>query len=764
MSSFQDSVFSFFLEESAEHLAELEEGLLYLENNPCSSPDLLNRLFRAAHTLKGSANLVKLNPVGSIAHAMEDVLEAANNGHLTLGQFHIDAMLFSLDQIRELIRLKSHDEVISPAIEEQSLRRLKEVVSLNKREEEEVLTSLVADDPSVDAPHEGEKAQGHYYRDSSTAVRVKIENIESLMGMIGEFTILKNRIQNRSVSIEKMRKEVGFSSKRLLDEVDGFAERHDYTFPTHLIPAKRNELDGFQELEFDQYDDLNLFSRKLREISNDIAEALRDTREYFLQLNSDVLAMDKTARQMKEKISEARTVSATELFQRFRRTISGLAKELDKPVELNVSGGQTPLDRIVYDGLFDPLLHIVRNALAHGIESQEVRKDHGKPAVATIWLSAKRLGNTVEISVRDDGQGICLDKVRKRSRELGLINEGQELADNELIQMIFRSGFSTTNDVDATSGRGVGMSVVMDRLSALNGTIDVETVLGQGTVFRLRLPLSLVIVNVIKFEVGGQSFVIPSALVDEIVDLNYESERKEGSPLITGVERLKLSQLFRLPEGNIEPRFAVHTRSEGKPLLLLVDALSGQEDTVIKPFGSFVQQTPYFSGSSIAGDGAMSLVVNPARMQFADKVQSESDNIVMVRSADTAAPTVLVVDDSLSVRKYAGFLLEANGFKVLTAADGMEALDILEREQVDSIITDLEMPVMHGYNFLAELQRRDEVDIPVAVLSSRAGEQHQSKAIGLGATDYLIKPFEDEALLSVIRKHIDFSKKTAGEL
>lgn len=411
--------------------------------------------------------------------------------------------------------------------------------------------------------------------------------------------------------------------------------------------------------------------------------------------------------------------------------------------------GETAIDRVVYDGLFDPLLHIVRNSFAHGIEPREERVAQGKPEKATIWLKAERRGNTVEIVVEDDGCGINLERVRERGIEKGFISATEDLSEQDLIQLIFRPGFSTTAEADSESGRGVGMNVVMDRLSSLNGTIDVWTEKGQGSRFRLRLPLSLVIVNVIQFTCCQQKLVIPSALVDEIVDLEYEARSAEDNKF-KGIQKIDLANLLKFSTCADKPAYGIVTQSEGTPIMLLVDKVIGQEDTVIKPFGSFLLELPYFSGSSLAGDGTMRLVINPARM----KHQRSEVQEVISKPVEIApsVPKVMVVDDSLSVRKYASMLLKANGFSVVTAVNGQDALDKLAGENIFSIITDLEMPIMHGYELLRELQRK-KIDIPVTVLTSRAGEQHRNEAILLGASDYLVKPFDEDGLIGVVSRH-----------
>ena len=773
MGTLQDSVFSFFVEEAAEHLGVLEAGLLEMEKGGTVDSEEMEPLFRAAHTLKGSANLIKLKEVGVVAHRMEDIFEALRDGKMEVGAPHIDALLHALDQIRTFVGLRAKQQEIPAKAVAETLKRLDEaeeqkVVPTAKKQKPQKQkapkTQPVVPEGASGFQGAERRGLGRRVEESTAGIRVSADKIEALMGLIGEVTVVKNHLIDQVRQVERMREEIEFVGQRLLREVTQFADRYDYTLPTQAqLQQSAESLGDFQELEFDRYDDLNLFSRKLREITNDAGEGLRGLSEFFSAFGRDVSSLDRMTDEIKERISEVRTVQAGTLFQRFNRSVRDMARELDHDVELYVAGGETLIDRVVYDGLFDPLLHILRNAFAHGIEPAEERKKAGKPVKASVYLAAERRGNTVEISVRDDGRGIDLVKVRKRALEKGFISTEDRLSERELIQMIFRPGFSTTTEADATSGRGVGMNVVMDRLAALNGTIDVETFKGQGTTFRLRLPLSLVIVNVIRFEVGNQLFVMPSALVNEIQDLEYEKRRRQkGEIADEPPEEVDLHELFGLPRGDNPSPYGILTQSEGVPILLLVDRVLGQEDTVIKPFGNFLRELPYFSGSSLAGDGSMRLVVNPARMKYREEYLADSaiDRLTESQQEAEGAPRVLIVDDSLSVRKYASLLLAGKGLDILTASDGMEALTLLENQTVDSIITDLEMPNMHGYELLAELQRRPDWQVPIAVLSSRAGEQHQQKALKLGATDYLVKPFEEEALMAVVKKHLAINGKS----
>ena len=741
MASFQETTFQLFCEEAAEHLAILEEGLLQLERDPAAAARLIDRLFRSAHTIKGSAALLKLQGTSAVAHRLEDTLEALRDGRLRPSQSRTDALLFALDQIKVLISSTAIGEPEPVAQIAEVERRLREAEDEAQPAGDTTPTTAFIPERRQLERREGDSGGGF--------IRVATGQIDGMMGVLGEITVTKTHLINQLTVIDQMKAEIEFAGQRLLREVTGFADRFAYALP-ETVKSVDPMLSEFQELEFDRYDEMNLFARNLQEITNDIHEALRGMSGFFTQFTSQVETMDRMVGDMKERISEARTIRAGTLFQRFTRPVRDLARQSGLPLELQVAGEETLLDRTVYDGLYDPLLHILRNAVAHGFESADERATAGKPESCALRLTARRRGNTVEVEVGDDGRGLQFDRIRRRAEAKGLLAPGAAASERELIELIFQPGFSTTETADAASGRGVGMNVVMDRLAALNGTIEVESATGRGTTFRLAFPLSLVIVNVIQFRVGPQAFVIPSTLVREIVDLpSADASPRQLTLRGEIVATVDLTTLFALPGPDGAGRYAIVTQAAGRPVALLVDAILSQEDTVIRPFDSLLRELPGFAGTSIAGDGTLRLVVSPTRLPTAAAASSPRPTAVVERRT-----TVLVVDDSLSVRRYAAMLLEAHGIEVLSASQGFEALELLDNNHVDMVITDLEMPLMHGYELLGELGRRGLLaTLPAAVLTSRAGDQHREKARALGACDYLVKPFEEDALLDLVRRH-----------
>jgi chemosensory pili system protein ChpA (sensor histidine kinase/response regulator) len=740
-----ESAKSIFFEEADEHLGILESGLLQMEEQNDEQVDnaLVDQLFRSAHTLKGASALLKFNSISEISHELEELLENFKSGSMQPSGELLDAMLSAIDTMRNLLQMTHLPDYRQTAVLH-SMQACQMLKAARSGDYEEVASAAIDDTP---------------VQQLSNSVKVGVDKIDQMMNILGEMTITKTHLLEQLGSVEAMKEEIDFARERLLREVTAFSERYEYTNPEEKKEDETAEstISDFDELEFDRYDELNLFSRKLQEISNDINEAVISIRSFFGQVSVDVEAIDRMTSEMKERISEIRTLPVDYLYQRFRRSMRDLSRDSQKQVELVLEGGDTRLGRTIIDGLFDPLLHVLRNAIAHGLESPEERKVVGKPETGTIKIATERRGTTATITISDDGRGIQLEKVRSKAVRLGWITPEDKLDRKDLIDLIFRPGFSTKEQADDTSGRGVGMDVVLDRLSSLNGTVDVRTTEGEGTEFILQIPLSLIIINVIQFRLGNQYFILPSALIEEIQDVS--SLEIEEDTVLRQEERyqiIDLNQKFSIPASDHARQSVLFVRTLGSRLGLMVEEIISQEDTVIRPFGSLLSEMPCFSGTSVSGGGDVRLAINPTRLsQVLESAQTIDVPVVDAAiTGKSGAARVLVVDDSLSVRKYASLILEANGVEVLLATNGHEALEVLEEEQVDMILTDLEMPVMHGYELLSEIKRREKLRmIPTVVITSRSGSHHQEKAFKLGASDYLVKPFDEESLIRMIREY-----------
>jgi two-component system, chemotaxis family, sensor kinase CheA len=413
-------------------------------------------------------------------------------------------------------------------------------------------------------------------------------------------------------------------------------------------------------------------------------------------------------------------------------------------------------------------MHMVRNAISHGIEGPEERTRLGKEPGGALILSARHDGSSIVLQIEDDGRGMDPEQLRRSAVEKGFLTPGEAraMSDGDALNLIFRAGFSTAAAVGKVSGRGVGMDVVTTQLGKINGRIEIKTEKGVGTQFIIRLPLTLAIAQALIVKVKDQEVAIPMNLVEETTRFSdNDIQRAAGEEMInlrgTLMRLMRLNSLLmvgKLPKREDDFRYpALILVLADKRLALMVEDIIGREEIVVKSLGDYLKNVRMFSGATISGEGDVRLILNVAHL-FGE--QTISTKTSYVGSRDAAAtetllrkPRVLVVDDSISIRKYVQRFLDRSGYNVETATDGMNALEALAKEKYDAVITDLEMPVMHGYDLIAEMKRNPVfMSIPIIVLTSRAGDKHRQKAVDMGAQDYLVKPFEEQEMLEALRR------------
>jgi CheY-like chemotaxis protein/two-component sensor histidine kinase len=508
-----------------------------------------------------------------------------------------------------------------------------------------------------------------------------------------------------------------------------------------------------------------------------------------------------------DRLLKARLVPLQSLVPRLYRAARASALREGKDIEFFSEGTATEVDRKVFEEVAGPLLHLVRNAVNHAIERPEVREMAGKPRAGKILVSASYEGNQVVISVRDDGAGIDPQKIRDRAVARGWLDPHAQLSDKELINLIFRPGVTTAEAVTEEAGRGVGLDVVRDTVSRLRGTLEVDSAIGQGTVFTMKFPISLQIARAVLVRVGQQTLAIPMAVVDQIGRLDYYQRAPGPVPAIEQRgERYPLVQLatyLNLMPGPVDERSSVLLVNAGKRrVALLVDAIAAQQEIVSKPLGPHLRDVPGVAGAAVLGNGQVVLILelhellaqepaqpvvlpepgartavtqmvtsplpaspapNAARAVSPGVPASRRDFVVAPRSAPAtpdrrAAPPasaqssyVLIVDDSPSVRRVVSNMLKANGWEVQTARDGVEALEVISRQTPAAVLLDIEMPRMDGYELMATVRSQDQYrHLPLIVLTSRAATKHQQRALQLGADAYMVKPYQDDELLSTL--------------
>ena len=787
-------VLSYFAPEAQEYLESLEAQLLRLEKEQ-DNPEVINQLFRTAHTLKGSAYTVGFQSIGDLTHYVEDFMGAVREGRVKILPGHTDVLLRSVDVVRLLMRRDPASlDVLRQryAVAMKGLRRLDQPVVAQAVESGPAIRSVEGSvEPKIRDQHEteftraaeGDTADGKAVEERDV-IRVSRDRLERLLNLVGELVIGRGRLEQRLQMLEQLSQQVLTYKSRLVESVHSFAEEHTFTLPTVSSgPATAsaqgvNSLTDFGSLEFDRYDDFNILARRISEVTADISESMTQLRGSIHNSHEDMSHLAQLTLGMRDEIARARMVPVGTPFTRFRRATREMARATGKEVTLVTSGEHTEVDTGVVERLVDPLIHLVRNAVYHGIEPAGVRLSRGKPEAGTIYLHAAHRGNAVLIEVEDDGAGLDIEKIRAKAVERGLIRPevARLLPESEVIKFIFLPGFSTADAIGNQAGRGVGMDVVKRAIESMNGQIDVESILGVGTKFTLSLPLTLLIATALMVRAGSERYAIPLPAVREVTMLTLNSHQRVGerSILHIGEEAIEVQPLQQLLHRSSVP---VET---GKPVVivrtavgmigLLVDELLGRQEIVIKPLGSFKSlDRSSFGGATIDPEGRVVLVLDPARLLAREAevavVQELSPGVTALDDSlttyvEAAEPKVseqwlLLIDDSLSIRKFVGRMLESAGYKVHTAVDGEEGLRMASAQSYQLILTDLEMPKVNGYEVIQGLRSRAQTQqTPIVVMTTRAGDKHRQMAINIGASSYISKPVEERALIQEIERLI----------
>jgi len=795
-------VLSYFAPEAHEYLESLEAQLLRLEKEP-QNPELVNQLFRTAHTLKGSAYTVGFQSIGDLTHYVEDFMGSVRDGRVKILPGHADVLLRAVDVVRLLMR---RDPMLLGTVRQRFSASMAELKRLDNPTAIEV-SPATALQPGVAAPDADTgnqqdadasrpneaKATDAKSGEDREVIRVSRERLERLLNLVGELVIGRGRLEQRLHVLEQLSQQVLGCKNRLVDSVRSFEDKHTFSFqaapagPSNAPAAATfTGLSDFGSLEFDKYDDFNILARRISEVTADITESMTQLSGSIRRSHEDMSQLQQLTLSMRDEIARARMVPVGTPFTRFRRATREMARATSKEVALITSGEHTEVDTGVVERLVDPLIHLVRNAVYHGIEPAAVRMAKGKPAAGTIYLHAAHRGSSVLIEVEDDGAGLDIGKIRAKAVERGLIRAdiAKTVPESEVIKFIFMPGFSTADQVGDQAGRGVGMDVVKRVIESMNGHIDVESIRGVGTKFTLHLPLTLLIATALMVREGGERYAIPLPSVREVTMATTGSLQRmvDRTVLHLGDEAIEvhpLQELLQGSGGSIENgKPIVIVRTAVGPFGLAVDELLGRQEIVIKPIGSLkTLKRSYFSGATIDPEGRVILVLDPARVvvretQPAEGVSDSSETALISESSvphdeaqnqqDGDQP-ILLIDDSLSIRKFVGRMLESAGYRVDTAVDGEEGLRKASTQSYRLILTDLEMPKLNGYEVIQALRSRPQTQkTPIIVMTTRAGDKHRQMAISIGASSYIAKPVEERALIQEIERWIGRESAVRG--
>ena len=792
-----DDVLSYFGPEASEHLEAMTAALLALERNGASDAEV-DALFRAVHTLKGAAYVVGCAPIGELTHGLEDLLVAVREDRapltatlLEVGHGAIDACRLMLDPGGDVstdltslaARLKERITVLLTEVPAGVSRPAPAPAPVSVPRAESL-----APPPSAPASRPARPARRAAAPVGRQTIRVPLERLDTLMDLVGELVVTRSGLERRLNELDRLA-DILFSSRARLGQAVADFERRQLEGrqparrgaderPERRDSRLRSVGEQFAELEFDRYDDFTLLARSVAEIASDIAEVQAEIGTLGRTVRDDLSLVHRLTGEVRVGLGRARLVPIGTLYNRFVRQGQEAARAVGKSLRVETSGESVELDASIIELIVDPLLHLVQNAVVHGLESPAERRQLGKPTAGTVKLAASHRGAFVVLDVVDDGRGIDAERLRQRAVAQGFLDAdaAADLSDREALDLIFRPGFSTADEVTTSAGRGVGMDVVRTNVGRLNGEIDVETERGAGTRFTLRLPLTVLVTEALLVRVGTEVLALPLNAVQIIATLGADALQtgSEGHTALVEGRWLPLLQLDRalgLPATPAGPRLTVlAVRGGGGLFACAVGQALHKEEIVVKPLGAFLDGIGPYSGATVSADGRVTLLLDPARLgEIAMLARSGADAGLPASPGRSGAltepgrrlahgsggadrrPRVLLVDDSLSVRKFVGQMLDKAGFDVTTANDGAEALTRLGERAFDVMVTDLEMPRLNGYELLEDVRRRASTrDLPVVILTTRSGAKHQSLARQLGVNHYVTKPVSEEEFVRLI--------------
>ncbi len=796
MDEFQE-ILQDFLVESFELVEKLDEDLVELENNP-EDLELLNGIFRVAHTVKGASSFLNFDVLTHLTHHMEDVLNKARHGDLIITPDIMDVVLESIDLMKallETIRDTSADAGIDVA---ECVARLDKIsggdgdvptpVAVAPVEEvAPVVEESVAvdeDEPDYDnmSPDdleaEIEKLLQERQAEDKAKRNAKIAAGEEVLAAPPE--PVESETSSEKAEPAPAAAPVAPKPVPTPAPVAATPKKEE---PKAAAPAKRAPATVEQTIRVDVkrldhlmnlIGELVLAKNRLIKINDDVEERY-EGEEFLEELNQVVSIVSLVTTDLQIAVMKTRMLPIGKVFNKFPRMIRDLSRELNKKIDLELAGEDTELDKSIVEEIGDPLVHIIRNSCDHGVETPEERLAKGKDETGVIGLKAYNEGNQIVIQIDDDGKGLDTDMLKNKSLEKGIITEKEadNMSEKEAFGLIFKPGFSTAAAVTNVSGRGVGMDVVKTNIEKLNGIIDIDSELGVGTSMKLKIPLTLAIIQALLVGVQEEYYAIPLASVletvriskDEIYTVEGRSVMRLREEVLSLVHIGDIFEVERILDAN-EHAYVVVLGLGTSKLGLIVDTLVGQEEIVIKSLGDYLKGIEGVAGATIRGDGGVTLIVDVvALMSMARDVKASTmidnsaENESTKEKTKASDYTVMIVDDSKTDRTIMRKALEPIGISLIEASDGQEALNILKagEHHFDAMLVDIEMPRMDGYTLATEIKKYNKYkNLPLIAVTSRTGKSDRMRGVESGMVEYITKPYSADYLASVVQRNINF--------
>ncbi len=780
-----DELRDVFLEEAGDLLQTAERALTHWRDEP-SSDEPQERFKRVLHTLKGSARMSGYQTLADVSHALESAIARAaqvsnkfSDNELGRYQEALDALNMCLDGLRKGDPVVDFDWLLAALDGKAPAQQTAPLVRAAEMSAGSVDVDL---DGSSDALAGGamirplEAINSNFAEVDATGgdlLRVNASTMGQLIQRASEINILRATLADSQVEVQTQLNELSQTIKRMREQMRTL----HYAAETDLkVSSPDMDATGFDPLEMDRYSRLQEITRGLSESVGDLDELQNGLRRQMRINRATLDAQQSAGTDLQEQLLKTRLVRFDSLKNRLQRVVRQTAKSNDKQVKLVLEGGDALLDRVLLGNLTAPIEHILRNAIVHGIELPQERTEAGKLAMGSVIVRAQQEGGDVKLRIVDDGAGLNIEKIRAVAEAKGLLEKGQPCDDDELAQLLLVSGFSTAAEVTQDAGRGVGLDVVNRELKSAGGALSIQSQRQVGTMFELRLPQSLAIERVLLVRGGSDNFALPlktvaavqhvapevvrNAYINPSASFSYDGHNYRVQHL---GEMLGVGDWIPNAAEDTVPLVLVDTGEQR--VALHVDALVGRREIPVRPGGEQLRTMRTFNGASVLADGQVVLVLNIAGMllERSGRVASVEvgDGTQVLSVIDESLPTVMVVDDSITIRKVTSRMLERNGYRVVTARDGLEALNALRNHNPAVILLDLEMPRMDGFELAERLRQNEETrEMPLIVISSRTGHKHRERARSLGVSEFFGKPYQEQKLLQSLASIVD--EKTVG--
>ncbi|WRF00891.1 chemotaxis histidine kinase/response regulator CheAY2 [Helicobacter pylori] len=773
-----------FLIEAFEMNEQLDQDLVELEHNP-EDLDLLNRIFRVAHTIKGSSSFLNLNILTHLTHNMEDVLNRARKGEIKITPDIMDVVLRSIDLMKTLLvtirdtgsdtnngKENEIEEAVKQlqAITSQNLEGTKETSGAKETPKEEAKEEVkanktpTAENPASDNPL-ADEPDLDYANMSAEEVEAEIERLLNKRQEADK----ERRAQKKQEAKQEVAptKEAPKTETKAKAKADTEENKAPSIGVEQTVRVDVRRLDHLMNL----IGELVLGKNRLIRIYSDVEERY-DGEKFLEELNQVVSSISAVTTDLQLAVMKTRMQPVGKVFNKFPRMVRDLSRELGKSIELIIEGEETELDKSIVEEIGDPLIHIIRNSCDHGIEPLEERRRLNKPETGKVQLSAYNEGNHIVIKISDDGKGLDPVMLKEKAVEKGVISErdAEGMSDREAFNLIFKPGFSTAKVVSNVSGRGVGMDVVKTNIEKLNGIIEIDSEVGVGTTQKLKIPLTLAIIQALLVGVQEEYYAIPLSSVLETVRISqdeiYTVDGKSVLRLRDEVLSLvRLSDIFKVDailESNSDVYVVIIGLADQK-IGVIVDYLIGQEEVVIKSLGYYLKNTRGIAGATVRGDGKITLIVDVGAMMDMAKSIKVNITTLMNESENTKSKNspsdyiVLAIDDSSTDRAIIRKCLKPLGITLLEATNGLEGLEMLKNGNKipDAILVDIEMPKMDGYTFASEVRKYNKFkNLPLIAVTSRVTKTDRMRGVESGMTEYITKPYSGEYLTTVVKRSI----------